>query len=200
MTLTVAIAGQSILFLRHHSDFSTKNKTFAEKYISGFFEQQGVSFFILPYMLHYDLKNDRYPYLLAPLDIRSYGKTQDINRLTKFNYLPDQLMHRMLPKDYEKGFGLGSSILGVFYDLPIVIAVILIFLMGFFIAKFEGHVKNSRILMLSSYYIVFAVTSSARYELLQLFYDLVLVWIAFLIIEMLQAKSSVGSTKQIKDI
>ena len=195
MVLCVAVAGQSIQFLRYNSDFSTKNNSFAEKYISSFFVQQGVSFFILPYMLHYDLKNDRYPYLLAPLDIRSYGKPQNIDRLKRFNYLSDHLMHRMLPKDFEKGFGLGSSILGVFYDLPIIIAIILWFLLGFFIAKFEAYVFISRLLMLSSYYIVFAVTSSTRYEPLQLFYDLVLVWITYLVIELIQKKSLTISAK-----
>jgi oligosaccharide repeat unit polymerase len=195
MILTIAVIGQSIQFLRLKGDFSSKNKSFAETYVSSFFVQQGISFFILPYMLHYELKNDRYPYLLAPLDIRSYGKSQNIDRLKRFNYLPDHLMHRMLPKDFEKGFGLGSSILGVFYDLPIAIATILCFLMGFLIAKFEAYVKYSRLLMLSSYLIVFAVASSSRYEPLQLFYDLVLVWIAFLVIEILQAKSLLISSK-----
>jgi oligosaccharide repeat unit polymerase len=195
MIVSIAIVGQAIQFLRYNGDFSTKHKSFAEKYVSSFFEQQGVSFFILPYMLHYELKNDKYPYLLAPLDIRSYGKPQSTDRLVRFNYLPDHLMHRMLPKDFEKGYGLGSSILGVFYDLPIAIATILCFLMGFLIAKFEAHVKSSRLLLLSSYIIVFAIASSSRYEPLQLFYDLVIIWIVFLIIEIFQKKTMLISSK-----
>jgi oligosaccharide repeat unit polymerase len=198
IVLCVAVVGQSINFLRSNRHFTTKNESFAEKYISSFFVQQGVSFFIFPYMLHYDLKNDRYPYLLAPLDIRSYGELQTLDRLQRFNYLPDHLMYRMLPKDFKKGSGIGSSLLAIFYDLPNAVAILLCFLMGFFIAKFDVYIKKSRLLLASSYYIVFAVVSSPRYEPLQLFYDLVMVWIVYLLIEGLHLNASIANTNIVK--
>ncbi|HLP04538.1 MAG TPA: O-antigen polysaccharide polymerase Wzy [Paludibacter sp.] len=195
LVLIVAVLSQSIHYFRSNNHIILKKETFVQKYVASFFTGQGVSFFILPYMIHYDLHNDRYPYLLAPLDITSHGKIQNISRLTENNYLADQLMYRMLPQSYNQGGGVGTSLLGVFYDLPAVIAIILCFLLGFLIVKFDAYVKYSRILLLSSFYIVFAVSSSPRYELFQLFYDLMIVWIVFFMVGVLQLIANKTSNK-----
>lgn len=200
LVLGIAVFSQTIHYLRVNDVNKNEDKSFAQRYLISFFEVQGVTFYIFPYMLHYLPENKSYPYILAPLDFRSYGMPQTIDRLQKFNYLPDQLMYRMLPNDYTSGGGVGSSILAVFYDLPKIVGFLLLFLLGFLISKFDAYVKYSRLLILSSYYIVFAITSSVRYEPLQLFYDLVMVWIFYAIIQFFQNRAiRLNQNKYIKN-
>ncbi|MFT3751983.1 MAG: O-antigen polysaccharide polymerase Wzy [Paludibacter sp.] len=192
LILIVAIAAQGILMLRHKKKYLSQKESFTDTYITNFFVQQGVTFFIQPYILHYGIKNESYPYLLAPLDFRSYGKPQTLDRLQKFNYLPDKLMYRMLPNGFKEGGGVGSSITAIFYDLPRWVSFILCFLGGFLISKFENNVKNYRLLLVSSYYIVYAVTSSIRYEPLQLFYDLLIVLVIYTLIDLFHSRAQLN--------
>lgn len=74
LIISIAVVAQGILMIRHKKDLFSHKESFTEKYITDFFVQQGVTFFIQPYMMYFDIKNESYPYILAPLDIRSYGK------------------------------------------------------------------------------------------------------------------------------
>lgn len=104
-------------------------------------------------------------------------------------------MYRMLPDGFKSGGGVGSSIIAVLYDLPRAISILLSFLTGFFIQKFEQNVKSSRLLLVSSYYIVFAVASSLRYEPLQLIYDLLILLIVYTIIDHFTSKALIKKTQ-----
>ncbi|MDR1678981.1 MAG: O-antigen polysaccharide polymerase Wzy family protein [Prevotellaceae bacterium] len=183
----VVVLGQAIQIFRSGEKYikAVEEKSFTEKYVNSFFVQQGVSFFVFPYTLHYHVENDRYPYILAPLNIKSFNQPQNMERLQQNNFVADQLMYKMDPKGYKIGLGTGSSILAVFYDLPHIIALLSATLFGFLIARFEFFVRQSRGLLLFSYFIVFSVVASPRFELFQLFYDFVMLGIAFIVINML---------------
>jgi oligosaccharide repeat unit polymerase len=183
IALGVIVFSQFILLFRSEKQYMA-DKPIIEKYISSFFVGQGASFFVFPYMIHYDLKNDGYPYLLAPLNIMSWGKTQDMERL-QYNFVGDRLMYRMLPESYKAGAGVGSSILAVFHDLPYIIAIVLCLLFGFLIARFEHLLKGSRTLLVFSYFIFFSIIASPRYELLNSFYDMVILGIIFIVINLI---------------
>jgi hypothetical protein len=122
-----------------------------------------------------------------------------MERLEKSNYLPDKLMYRMLPESFKDGLGVGSSIVGEFYDLPHLIAIFLCFLFGFLIAQFEFFLKKSRILLLFSYYIVVSTLASPRFELFQLFYDAVILSIAFVFIKSLPIIIHITNSKNEKN-
>jgi oligosaccharide repeat unit polymerase len=184
IVLFVVILGQVISMSRNKNDVM-KSLSFSGEFISSFFEEQGVSFFVFPYIFHYEIENDRYPYILAPLNIKTNDKPQNMERLTQGNFVADQLMYRMLPHSYLSGYGTGSSILALFYDLPLFIAMLLCLVFGFFIARFEIFLKKSRILLLFSFYIVFSVIASPRYEFFQFFYAIIMLGIMYLFVNII---------------
>jgi oligosaccharide repeat unit polymerase len=165
-------------------------RSFSEKFISSFVEEQGISFFVFPYILHYDIENNKYPYILAPLNIKTHDKPQNMERLVQGNFIADKLMYFMLPQRYLSGYGTGSSILALFYDLPHIIAIFLCLLFGFFITRFEILLKESRILLLFSFYIVFSVIASPRYEFLQFFYTIIMLGIVLFFVKIIYLSKS----------
>lgn len=182
--LCVVLFGQIFMVLRTTDEGHIRNleqKSFMERYVGSFFVGQSVSFFILPYVLHYDLRNDRYPYLLAPLNIH-YRSFQNMDRLQRSNTLSDQLTYRIDPNYFHRGVGVGSSIVAVFHDLRHIVAVLVSLIFGFLMARFEIFVKYSRVLLLFAFYFVSSIMMSPRFDMLLFFYDMVVLGVLFILV------------------
>lgn len=181
VVFTILVVSQS---LQYYREGRVSKDGFFGKYVFSFFKTQGVSVFIPAYQIEFkkELKNDRYPYMLTPL-MPNANQYQSMKRLHDLNYLSDKVAYFLTPDGFKKGFGTGSSIIGLFYDLPILVAIGLAILLGWFISWFNYWVMSKRILFFLSFYIVTSIVAAPRYELLVNVYNIfIFIFIYFIVL------------------
>lgn len=148
-----------------------------------FFEQQGVSLQILQFMVRYNetFINNGLPYILSGFTTRP-GTGQTVKTGIDSTYLGDRLSYFLNPSSYLHGNGMGSSFLGEFYDLGIVLFIIFSAFTGVFIAYFSRNVLSNRILLMFSYFIVTTLLWMPRGNFLPYMPHLFMVFFSYMLI------------------
>ncbi len=121
-----------------------------------FFSQQGVSLLVFAYLIYYDgiFVNTGIPYILYPLSLFQTFEGQTFEFVQTTSSLGHKLTYFLSSSAYLNGAGIGSSYLGEFYDLGLVLFVLFSFLAGFLMRYFERLVRHYRIFMFLSFIIV----------------------------------------------
>ncbi len=110
-----------------------------------FFSQQGTSILVPFNMIYYknDFIREGLPYVLDPLlhlGTMSFSQTEE--SLHNLNSLAHHISYYINPHKYLNGEGMGSSYIGLLYDLPLIFELFSYIFIGYFIAYFDKFIDD----------------------------------------------------------
>jgi oligosaccharide repeat unit polymerase len=161
-----------------------------------FFAQQGVSMLVPGYMIYYKdtFVREGTPYILAPItSLGSYSPSQSVETVKNYNMLGHDLSYFLNPKLYLHGEGIAGCFLGELYDLPLVVMVILLFLLGYFIIHYHNSVKYNKLYLMLSFPIIYQIFKMPRGN----FFPNINIWLLLIVVFLIM---KIISTKKVRHV